>query len=410
MGTSKKQQKSNFEHIFSTYVEQNGPVLFLTFDQEGVIQQSNRYTEEIIGADPRNKNINEVIFSIASGKNFQDLLKPDEQLLNVQTFTGLPQTYYFRFFRRGEMMIALGRLDLKEMEHLRKRLIDLSSNINNLNRQLHKANAELVHARENLEERVKVRTKELTRANADLVAENRERKKAQKALNQSEKKLKRLSARLLEAHEEERKRVAADLHDGLAQSLSTVQVWLGAAMADIASDHAAAIKSLQAARRLSQEAIDEVQRISRNLRPSMLDNLGLYATIQWLCNRFEQIHPDICINIQLGFPEEMIPEPLKIVIFRILQEALNNIAKHSKARFAEISLKATGKKAKKSSLKLTIHDQGQGFNPKRVQSDHSILKGMGLSTMKERAQLSGGSFSISSQPGAGTIIKAQWPL
>lgn len=408
--TSTTSTGPSIDHVLSTYLQEDAPVFFLTFNHDGTIQKSNTYTREVTGMDPGGKRIDEVFFSLEPGYSLQELVKRKEQMLNVQTFTGLPQTYYVRFFSGGDTVLAVGRLDMKEIESLRKKLIDLTNNLNNLNRQLHKANAELNQARDQLEDRVKQRTSELSETNARLIAENKERKRAQRALNKSEKELLRLSARLLEAHEEERKRIAADLHDGLAQTLSAVQVWLGAAASDVGRDNDAAGQSLESARKLAQEAIDEVQIISRNLRPSMLDNLGLNATIDWLCNGFKKIHPQIRVDKRLDVPEKQIPEPLKIVIFRILQEALNNIAKHSKANYVGISLTQLNGRRKQRSLKLSIHDNGQGFDRQKVNSHKSSPRGLGMDTMKERAELSGGSFSLSSQPGLGTSIQTAWPV
>lgn len=167
----------------------------------------------------------------------------------------------------------------------------------------------------------------------------------------------------------------------------------------------AAQQSLESARKLAQQAIDEVQRISKHLRPAMLDNLGLVDTIRWLCKEFKKVHPHIAIRIDLEVREIDVPEGLKIVIFRILQEAMNNIAKHSHANRVGLSLKLGN-----NCLTFTIKDNGRGFDQTAVIQNKSSVKGLGLESMKERAELSGGSFALTSRPGTGTTLQAHWPV
>jgi signal transduction histidine kinase len=138
----------------------------------------------------------------------------------------------------------------------------------------------------------------------------------------------------------------------------------------------------------------------------MPDNIGLTATINWLCSGFQELHKGIQLNTQLDIPEPHIPEPLKIVIFRIIQEALNNIAKHSRAERVVISMEEITDDPNQRRLQLFIQDNGRGFDMKGMKAKPSSAAGLGLDTMKERAELSGGSFLLTAKQGIGTTIQA----
>jgi signal transduction histidine kinase len=148
-----------------------------------------------------------------------------------------------------------------------------------------------------------------------------------------------------------------------------------------------------------QEGIAEVRRMSSDLRPSMLDDLGILSTINWFCRQFQMIYTDIRIEKEVSVQEEEVPARLKVVIYRILQEAMNNIAKYSGAKLVYLSLKKG-----KDTIELTIKDGGVGFDPE------SCRKGLGLASMKERTELSEGLFSIHSVSGKGTVVRATWKV
>ena len=135
----------------------------------------------------------------------------------------------------------------------------------------------------------------------------------------------------------------------------------------------------------------------------MLDDLGLLPTIEAACREFESIHSEIHVEKQIDIREDDLPDSLKIVIYRLLQEALNNIAKHSQADLVRLSLKETDGK-----IELAIYDNGRGFDLGHVLSVEESKRGLGLTGMKERTELSEGSFSIESSKGAGTTVRASW--
>jgi signal transduction histidine kinase len=243
--------------------------------------------------------------------------------------------------------------------------------------------------------------------------QQKERKEAQQALQEAHNnlerrveertaELRRLSSQLLEVEEKERRRIAGDLHDSIGQSLTAIKFGLENALSRSSQDTAKeSAELLEALIPVVQQASEEVRQIHTNLRPSLLDDLGIMSTISWFCRELEKVYSGIKIEKQMDMEEKEVPEPLKIVIFRVLQEALNNVVKHSKAALVRVFLKGRNGK-----LELVVEDNGQGFDVERRSSE----KRFGLTSMKERTELSGGAFVIESIRGAGTVVRATWPI
>ena len=331
-----------------------------------------------------------------------------------KTFTGLPEGHIpvERFLSvpviLGTELVGQIALANKEEDYTERDLAGIShlSEYFALAVQRKQAQESLQEARDKLEMRVRERTAQLQKTNQELKSEVEERKHTEDSLKRSETELRRLSSRLLDAHEEESKRIGQELHDGLAQTLSAIKVWGENALLQRSESSSAdsLTKSLESVVRLSQGAVEEVRRILRNLRPSILDDLGILATISWLCQEFETIYSGIGIKKEIHMEEDEVPDPLKIVIFRIVQEALNNIAKHSKATRARLSLKRA-----EGNVELSIDDDGTGFDVGHALSGGQPGTGLGLTSIRERSELSGGSFTIESRKGAGTTIRVSWP-
>jgi len=231
-----------------------------------------------------------------------------------------------------------------------------------------------------------------------------ERKRSEQSLRESEKQLKLLSAQLLTAQEEERKKISREIHDSIGSSLSAIKFSLEKALAQMERGTATP-ESIKVPISMTQHAIDESRRIMTDLRPSLLDDLGIISTMGWFFRQFQSIHSSIAIEKHIDIEEDNIPEGLKIVLFRVMQEALNNIAKYSKAERVSISLGNSS-----NSIELLIEDNGIGFDPENLPLNEDRKGGMGLTGMKERTELSGGSFSIKSVPGKGANVRAVWKL
>jgi PAS domain S-box-containing protein len=228
------------------------------------------------------------------------------------------------------------------------------------------------------------------------------RKRAEEALRESENRLRILSSQLLAVQENERKRISRELHDSIGQSLSAIKFRVENILQEVGESR---VKPLEDLIPIIQESIEEARRIQMDLRPSILDDLGILATLSWFCREFEKIYSTIRIEKLVQIQENEVSTQLKTVIFRIMQEALNNVAKHSKANFILLFLRKTD-----GTIELTIQDNGQGFDLNEVLSIESSRRGLGLTSMRERAELSGGSFVIESVRGKGTIVRATWPL
>jgi signal transduction histidine kinase len=265
--------------------------------------------------------------------------------------------------------------------------------------------AALRKAYENLELRVEERTAELARANEKLQLEIQERERAEEELRRSGEELRLLSSRLLTAQEDERRRISRDLHDTIGQSLSAAKFKVENVLQDMRETGSSkGGGSLESAVRMVQGAVEEVRRIQRHLRPPTLDDLGLLATISWFCREFEEVYTGIRIRREIDLEEKDVPDPLKIVLYRVMQEALNNCAKHSRARAVRLALrKADGR------VEMVIQDDGVGFDPPEAFARKDPERGFGLLSMKERVGLSEGRFSVESAKGAGTTIRASWP-
>lgn len=238
---------------------------------------------------------------------------------------------------------------------------------------------------------------EFLEAMAPLIGETGHRFNLEDELKDSERRLRHLSIELLNAQENERRRIARELHDSVGQSLAATKFILEKKLSQLNKAVAPVGVSFEEIIPMIQNTMEEIRRISLDLWPSLLDDLGLLAAIGYFCRQFAEIYSTININKDLRVAEEAVPAPLKIVIYRVLQETLNNIAKYSRADRVDVSLNKKG-----NQIELTIADNGVGFDL------GSSQKGLGLVGMKERVELSGGNFKIATFPGKGTTIKATW--
>ena len=244
-------------------------------------------------------------------------------------------------------------------------------------------------AKDELEDRVAQRTAELNEANRELA--------------KSEKQLRHLSFKLLTAEEEERKRVAGEIHDSIGSSLAAVKYGLEGA-GNLLAPETQAAKMIHTSIQMTQDTIEEARRLINDLRPPLLDTRGVVSTIEWHCRRFQSIYPDIEIETDLSADDSKIPEQLKIVIYRVIQEAFNNLAKYSGADRAAIRLTGNA-----GHLNLVIEDNGKGFDPEeKFSMAASGRGGLGIAGMKERVDQTQGAFDIESSDNKGTTIRASW--
>ncbi len=228
--------------------------------------------------------------------------------------------------------------------------------------------------------------------------------KMEAELGESEKRLRELSARLLSLQEEERKRIAREVHDSIGSYVSGVKIGLENFL-DRMERGEGRPESLEMLIEMLREAIKECRRVTVELRHPIIDDCGLIAALESMSRRFREFCPEVEVRCTADMDENEIEESLKIVVFRLVQEALSNVRKHGNAREIAISLVA-----RESRMELTIEDDGAGFDVEALGNGSENGSGFGLTSMRERVQLSGGSFSIRSTPGAGTVIRASWAI
>lgn len=213
-----------------------------------------------------------------------------------------------------------------------------------------------------------------------------------------------LLERLAEAHEEERKRISRELHDGVAQSFLGVVYLSEFTLESLENDLEAAKHDLERLTVRAKEGLDELRRVIEDLRPIPLEVLGLKGAVSKLVGDV-RAEGTLDVVFESSLPEDReLPPVVEGNLFRILQESLNNVRKHAGARKVRISLKLEG-----SFLTLSVADDGQGLESAGEAGDGDST-GMGMTTMRERAEEAGGELKVEEREGGGTIIRAMVPL
>lgn len=213
--------------------------------------------------------------------------------------------------------------------------------------------------------------------------------------------LRTITSRLLVSHDIERKRIARELHDSLGQSLSLLRFEIETCLSRATtSADSVERKSMERTLSLTQQALGELRTITRDLRPTVLADHGLFGALEVLCDDFRSVCPAVDLTLDLAGCPNRIPDELATAAYRIVQEGLNNIARHANASKALLQCRSNGE-----GVELTISDDGVG-----LPAEAAIRRGLGLTTMRERTELLGGNYSIASSLGAGCTITVTWPI
>jgi two-component system sensor histidine kinase UhpB len=223
-------------------------------------------------------------------------------------------------------------------------------------------------------------------------------------LKTSNQQFRELSARAISIQEDERKRIARSLHDDTGQSLSTMMISLDRLEKQIPPDNAELLSRLKAIRQMAADSLECLRGIIYDLRPAILDDLGLLPAIRWYARtNLEQVG----INVEFDYPADIpfLPQPLTTTLFRVAQEGVNNIIRHSQAKNASISLGMQD-----NEVYLRLHDDGHGFNPAQLGSGSVNMQHWGLVGIQERIELVGGKMCVLSNPEQGTTLQVYIPL
>jgi signal transduction histidine kinase len=270
--------------------------------------------------------------------------------------------------------------------------------------ELKQAKASIRRLNEELEERIEARTRDLAATNHDLQREIAERKEAENNLRVSRERLRALTARVESLREEERVRVAREIHDELGQSLTGLKMdllWMERKLSELSNSPTTnpLLDRVVAATELVDGVVAAVQQIATDLRPGVLDKLGLGPALQYEARSFQE-RTGIRCEVRLPETEPIPPGELATALFRIFQECLTNVARHARASEIKAELKVEA-----GSVILSVYDNGRGITPTETSSSDSL----GLLGMKERAALLGGEVVFQAVPDNGTTVTARLP-
>ena len=212
-----------------------------------------------------------------------------------------------------------------------------------------------------------------------------------------------LFRRVVAAQEAERQRIARDLHDETGQSLTAIGMGLRGLSGKLSSRNKEAFGTLHKLESLTADSLQELERLISDLRPSHLDDLGLSAALRWYAGKIQE-HSTISVRVDIVGEEHDLDDAMKITIFRIIQESLNNIIKHAQASHVNIYLRFEEK-----NVRINVRDNGIGFDLDQVKQKRTSRASLGLAGMEERAALLGGTVIVQSRPGYGTEVEALIP-
>jgi signal transduction histidine kinase len=227
------------------------------------------------------------------------------------------------------------------------------------------------------------------------------RREARQALVDRQRQLSQLASDLLRSQSEERRAIARELHDELGQQLAALRINLQVMRGQ--DGEGADATRIDDCLAIVTQLIAQVRQRALDLHPAVLDDLGLHAALQWLCERQAQ-RSGVAVVLNADPELPRLPEPVELACFRIVQEAMANALKYAQAQHIEVTVSLAA-----AQLVLEVQDDGRGFDP-QLRGPSSAGSSLGLTGMRERAQQLGGSFEIDSQPGHGTRLRVTFPL
>jgi signal transduction histidine kinase len=334
--------------------------------------------------------------AMATGLETLDLARIHEQALITLVLPGYSARTRDTMVRRAGAFFAEAITPIEKTHHTAH---DANVHLNRMIETLNRRSADLADSNRQLKREV------AQRKSVEESLRNSQRHYSQ-LLEQShhlQEQLRHLSRQLLLAQEEERKRISRELHDEIAQTLTGINVRLAALKTEATVNTKGLQKKIASAQRMVERSVDIVHRFARELRPTVLDDLGLIPALHSFVKSFsKQTRVHVCLTVYAAV--EQLDGVKRTVLYRVAQEALTNVARHAHASQVDVSLQKLPR-----AVCLTIQDNGKSFQVQRV-LHAKRNKRLGLLGMRERVEMVGGSLLIESTPGHGTTIRAQIPF
>ena len=325
-----------------------------------------------------------------------DLVRIHERtLVELVLPSDSPATRGARVRRAGTFFAAA----ITPVEKLHRTAREDSVRLSHLNQMLHQRSVDLAASNQQLKKEIEQRR----------LAEQSLRKSEQhygQLLEQSrhmQQQLRLLSRQLLSAQEEERKKISRELHDVIAQTLTGINVRLASLKKKAALNTKGIERSIARTQRLVEHSVKVIHRFARELRPTVLDDLGLIPALRTHMKNF-RAETGIRVSLSAAAAVEQVHGDKRTVLYRVAQEALANVARHAQATQAEVKFQILD-----GAISMTIRDNGKGFQQDRT-AHARTGKRLGLLGMKERLEMVGGNFTVWSTPGKGTTVFAKVPL
>jgi signal transduction histidine kinase len=333
--------------------------------------------------------------ALAAGLQTLELAKLHEQTLVKEILPGSPPNKHAALIKQAGIFFAVAITPI-ERNHL-------------------SAQQATLHLKEFIKT-LSQRTVELAASNLELSLEITQRKAVEEALKKSERhysqlleqsnhlqdELRRLSRQILSAQEDERKKISRELHDVIAQTLTGINIRLATLKREAATNTKGLDRNIARTQELVQKSVDIVHRFARELRPTVLDDLGLIPALHSFVKTFSK-RTRIHVKLTVYATVEELDSAKRTVLYRVAQEALTNVARHAHASRVDIDIEKQPR-----SVCLTVKDNGRSFQVQRA-LHVKRNKRLGLLGMRERVEMVGGNFAIESAPGLGTAIHAEIP-